>query len=77
MLLLLANENKTLHVGDDYNTAFDPNVFLSTYYSDIVGCADEGNLLKFMMDFLHDIFSDGNGFIVLPLFSIFKNAVHS
>ncbi|XP_041360546.1 nicotinamide N-methyltransferase-like isoform X3 [Gigantopelta aegis] len=51
--------DKKLYKGEDYNTEFDPKVFLSTYFSDVTGHADKGDHMEFMMDSLHGIFSDG------------------
>ncbi|XP_041346919.1 indolethylamine N-methyltransferase-like, partial [Gigantopelta aegis] len=51
--------DKRVYKGEDYNTAFDPEVYLSAYVSDVTGHADEGDHMKFMMDSLHRIFSDG------------------
>ncbi|XP_041360544.1 nicotinamide N-methyltransferase-like isoform X1 [Gigantopelta aegis] len=55
----LEGTDKKLYKGEDYNTEFDPKVFLSTYFSDVTGHADKGDHMEFMMDSLHGIFSDG------------------
>ncbi|XP_041361804.1 nicotinamide N-methyltransferase-like [Gigantopelta aegis] len=51
--------DKRVYNGEDYNTAFDPEVYLSKYVRDITEHAEEDDHIKFMVDSLHRIFSDG------------------
>ncbi|XP_013388507.1 indolethylamine N-methyltransferase-like [Lingula anatina] len=47
----------TLRSGNDYDSVFDPNAYLTLYYSDVEGY--KAGLLQFRLKTLHEIFSTG------------------
>ncbi|XP_021363239.1 indolethylamine N-methyltransferase-like [Mizuhopecten yessoensis] len=52
----MANDEKTV----DYSGKFDPEWYMDTFYSSVIGQAAEGNLLQFALEKYHDIFHSGD-----------------
>ncbi|KAK6165386.1 hypothetical protein SNE40_022322 [Patella caerulea] len=44
---------------EDYNTHFDPDIFIKTYYT-VLDDTIEGGLMPFILKGLHDVFKTGN-----------------